>query len=248
MEKYIESVHDFIGQLPNREGFSSNYLYRGQRDEDDKWELTPALFRQEKVLYGNWSNFEKALLKTFEKYALPFIDSIPQRKIDWMALAQHHGLPTRLLDWTENPLVALYFAVNELDHKCNGVVWMARFGANNYTFDDENLDKMKDTVMVYFPSVTTPRMIAQRGCFTVHKPPEGQEQYRPLEKRTIGPTFDIHTLVKFLVPGEKKRDLKLELDKYGIDPLTVFPDLDGLCRKINWDIYRRNLFIDDPES
>src|SRR3954452_23141729 len=102
---------------PNLGRFRSNFAFRGMEDASD--DLTTTLFR----LGGSSVNHEGHLLRNFRKYA--HRDAVPGDLIwNWLALAQHHGLPTRLLDWTFSPLVAMHFATQDLeDYGEDGGVW-----------------------------------------------------------------------------------------------------------------------------
>src|SRR5262245_41655713 len=95
----------------------SDFVYRGLADAD--WGLETSLKRLE----GEYFKVEKPLLRSFGKYAEP--GSIPSDSL-WvrLAVAQHHGLPTRLMDWTVSPKVAVHFATFEQEHyDKNGVIW-----------------------------------------------------------------------------------------------------------------------------
>ncbi len=102
------------------ERFRSSYAFRGVLETS--WHLETSLIR----LAGPIDVLEKHLLRNFRKYAHSHIvdrDSLWY----WLTLAQHHGLPTRLLDWTYSPYVALHFATNNLSYfKNDGAVWMTR--------------------------------------------------------------------------------------------------------------------------
>lgn len=108
----IESVISFLGQIKKAE------LFRGQ--SNSAWELLPSIARLNPSNFPSknygWKGIENELLDEFEKYASRLMINCPRNKLEWMIHAQHHGLPTRLLDWTSNPLKALYFAVEKHDN------------------------------------------------------------------------------------------------------------------------------------
>jgi hypothetical protein len=92
-------------------------LFRGQKDST--WDLLPKIAREDFNFIGpNFLFKENELIDEFQRLSRPHINQdILLNQWDLLALAQHHGLPTRLLDWTSNPLVALYFAFVEKDDK-----------------------------------------------------------------------------------------------------------------------------------
>lgn len=237
--KIISNVNDFINGLEYRPKFTNNFIYRGH--EDATWELVPSLFRLKGVVGNSWETFETILLERFRKQSLPFLKSIPQTDIDLLALAQHHGLPTRLLDWTDNPLVALYFAVSNLNWKSDSAVWVARTHAVTHT-----LSSLKDLALDglrYDPSFTTTRISAQRGCFTVHQLPSEKTKFIPLE---VKESAAISILAKYSIPNDRRELIKWELDRIGIGAFFVYPDLEGLTDQIKWELEKS--FDPDPPS
>ena len=101
--------------------FRANFAYRGMGDAAE--DLTSGLMR----LGGNYRELEAHLLRNFKKYAAQGA-SWSASEWNWLALAQHHGLPTRLLDWTYSPLVAAHFATAAVEcFDRDGVIWAADY-------------------------------------------------------------------------------------------------------------------------
>src|SRR5262245_34900329 len=100
-----------------RQDPEDEWIFRGQREAD--WDLIPKIDRMEFKNYRKlvrdprWRRLkhEDRLLTDFMKGARPYVGIAPRNLWEWLAVAQHHGLATRLLDWTANPMAALFFAV-----------------------------------------------------------------------------------------------------------------------------------------
>jgi hypothetical protein len=116
-EKTINSVQDLLLALAeDNKAYSGAVWYRGHADNE--WGLTPGYFRLKNA------PSESTLIKRFKQSAAMLIDGSPKTSFDWLFLMQHYGVPTRLLDWSESPLIALYFAVSEKQHiEKDGALW-----------------------------------------------------------------------------------------------------------------------------
>lgn len=136
-----------------------------------------------------------------------------------MALAQHHGLPTRLLDWTRNPLVAAYFAV---EHNSDEDSLVYAYPNEKFIITTRSKDPFKrpDDGAKFIPRHITSRITAQAGLFTVHAKP-----LEPLES----PEME-----RLIIKREARKDFKRVLNRYGIHRAILFPGLDGLAEHIKW--------------
>ncbi len=204
----FEDLHRALGQ--HRHG--ALWLYRGQAEAD--WQLVPQVGRNQHL-----GRAELDLFAAWKRNAVQFIEYPPPSDWDWLAIAQHHGLATRLLDWTINPLVAAFFASCK---QCPGeaVVWA--FSPKAAANPESQNPFQVDGVLLYRPGAHAARIARQGAAFTVHGPPT----------RPVGDgDGDLH---KFVIGAEYRNDLLMELSQYGYNHSTLFPDLDGLSHFMNW--------------
>jgi hypothetical protein len=109
--KTVKSISDFVRLLSvDQDSFDGVHWYRGQSDVS--WPLLPGYTRLKSAPP------ETSLFNEFRQSAAMLAEFVPRESFDWLMLMQHYGVPTRLLDWTENPMTALYFALSGRDkHK-----------------------------------------------------------------------------------------------------------------------------------
>jgi len=208
----------------------SGWWFRGQADAT--WRLVPKAGRPEFLLPG------KRHLGRFHAWAedsITYIDKPPSNQWELLAIAQHHGLATCLLDWSNNPLVGLFFACCEQPER-DAALFIYQ-PPSFISRDEETLrDGSAKGVGLISRAVTT-RILNQRGVFSVHTPPDFEITNVPLSEEH-GPMAGVDSLVKVLIPAGLKQDVLRMLDAYGVSRVTLFPDLDGLSEYINWETQR----------
>ena len=229
--------------LINYDNYSHVELFRGQGDSS--WELSPSLERvldtSESIthLYADWADLGKRLLEDFKNHAAPFLNIIPSNDVEWMVQAQHYGLPTPLLDWTTNPLKALFFAVEnpDLDDK-NAAVFLAT--GDIYTTEEVN-DSINDYFHCFYPKHINERITAQEGCFSLYPLPEEFEPFSQFfeDKDFCSAGFWLN--LKIIIPATCKAQIRKELTKLGVTRRTIYPGLDSIA-----DSIKRKL-VDNPE-
>jgi hypothetical protein len=217
-------------------GNDANFIFRGQRQDRP---LLPKLARA--IWNGDVLETEQLILNEFRRTSPKFRSHFADDDWDRMALAQHHGLPTRLLDWTYSAIAALWFAVKdgpakEGEIEVDGELWMMKAALEDYiNFPTKPEDTpFKGTyTRIFRPQHIADRIRAQSGLFTVHaeiNTQAGPKRFIPLENSS---RFS-EKLVKFPIPADKFTTLRKQLDFCGVNNATMFPDLDGLCRHLEW--------------
>jgi hypothetical protein len=209
----VSSFHDLydIAQLYRK----GRWVFRGV--DCASYKLIPKIGRT-----GIEPEHERRIFDHFVREATAYVGTVPSSDWELLALAQHHGLPTRLLDWTENPLVAAYFACQENESE-DGAIYMLQ---TSYVVRDYSTSPFAiDQLSRYRPHHITKRIVAQRGLFTLHPDPK-----QALELLNKGP-IKIH---RAIVYKKLKKKLLFNLSRFGINRSSLFPDLDGLAAHIMW--------------
>lgn len=234
----------------------SNWAFRGHRKE--KWSLYSSLSRylHNFGIHPNaWPEQENRILRVFKRKAHQFLTNPPNPNdsFQWMALMQHHGAPTRLLDFTWSPYVAAFFALTHATS--DAAVWALnpielsgraprRATGSEQAPTSEMDPKIAGNFERYFlkgdrllvwvgePDTMNRRLIAQSGTFVV---PSRLDV--PMEEILSRYPEPQNKLVKFILPSARLRETGLrELYRMNITYATLFPDLDGLARSMAYEL------------
>lgn len=226
-EVIIGSVSELVERLGdiNR---GKRALYRGQRRDVP---LLPKIARLSTNL--PILDAERAMLNDFKHRSVPYLEQQPENDWEWLAIMQHHGLATRLLDWSANPLASLWFTVNKPPaENQHGILWLFQPDSKDYALILKHDDPLKiNNIFLVKPRLVTARIGAQLGWFTIHYFAPEKEKFVALED---DPTY-IPRLVKLIIPPDKFARIRFDLDRIGVNSATLFPDLDGLCAHIEWE-------------
>jgi FRG domain len=242
VSEYLDAVDEYWRRW-SRNQYAADIWLRGQANH--AWSLTPTALR---APYSGVS--EHRYRHDFRLRAPPFLRELvfqPKHDWDWYFAMQHYGVPTRLLDWTESALTALYFAAQEDAGDTAGCVWMLQPKVFNRDlsklafvpiFSDvtaaahlpalwDEKAVIPDAPLAIDPVVNSPRLAAQRGKFTVHGSVDrGIESWSGISR----------SLAVVTIPADRKGRCRRQLAMAGITESVLFPGLAGLAREVR-DLY-----------
>lgn len=239
VEKEIKSISEYLDIIISLKSEHDKLWFRGHASS--KYSLMPTIYREP----YSWKN-EQPLLNQFKARATRFINHRPNNNAEWLFIMQHHATPTRLLDWSENALVALAFAVqyrNEMHSGKDANVWcLDPIKLNSYirfpSYEDEkipnicentDLQKMYDSPRQEVPVAivgpqNTERIIAQKGVFTLF-PNKDSFKMEDIE-------FAEEFLIKIIVKEEFIEPIKEALYYIGMTESSLFPELDSISKEL----------------
>lgn len=236
--EYKVSSWKYFSDFINQEMLDyTTYVYRGHGNST--WKLEPTLDR---VIKSPTSPKRDSHLKAFKYETRGRRGPNPvilEHDTDWWALGQHHGLLTPLLDWTESPFVALYFAASVAQKEKSRNFSVFAFSQNDIEFANRNIiedieieevNYRKPTVKIVRPlSDENSRLVSQRGLFT--RGPNNIDLESWVKKYSI--SDNIMVLIKITMPTSGVQDCLRYLNRMNINHSTLFPDLTGASEFCN---------------
>ena len=254
LDDFVKEIRSFLPQSHTEQG--AYYWFRGQSNH--KWKLEPSFLRitgQLGLIPEDAVDLEEAASNEFKSKAHLYVDEGLLNKVKthpcWWAVMQHHGAPTRLLDWSTSPYVAAYFAAQQDGSANTGAVWCFCSGHLRKTFEEiyedtlpdftkteEQDDKVREfhkrlrdpqavrvVAPLSFPFVSSERIAKQQGTFTmclrIHQ-----------NHNCISEQVGSDNIRRILIPHHCKPEFLAQLRMMNITASSMFPGVDGLGRSV----------------
>jgi hypothetical protein len=253
IEVEITSFPAYLDKVDQGQSSDGNSLwFRGVGSK--AYTLIPSLHRHSEIIdCASLFSYENRLLTRFKERSVPYLNRKIEDVWEMLFLMQHYGMPTRLLDWTENPFIALFFALSSARKGANGydqdaAVWMMSPSKWNQTifshtsYTGSALSPTDRMISSYVPESdptfvndnpvailgihNSPRIVAQRGSFCLFG-----KSLLPMETIFSNLSFPDDALSKLIIPAALIEPLLQKLLWMGISDSVVYPDLDGLARE-----------------
>jgi hypothetical protein len=255
----IKSINDLMGFITSTKLLEQKHShlriwFRGHSDK--AWQLNPGVYRKSFIAIDEKDrlNKEQHLSQDFTVLSAG-IRAGMEKNSELYFLQQHYGMPTRLLDWSSQPLAALFFAVHGNDDKDGEIFILDAYEFGNTQkmiskskdryygiatgrnplfkeaiepiFDWKEVKDFPNFILPVRPDYFDKRMRLQKSAFTFHPP-----------KNEILEIKHNKSLKSILIPKDAKPNLKKELQLLGIDPFNIFGDFEGLAKTLrnNYDV------------
>lgn len=230
----LTALFDIIEARP----FPDRSLFRGQ--SDSSWGLTPSIYRlpaptmPDVPIKDAYDHLEGTCIQRFFDEAVPYLQlpAFQRSRSNDKILAQHFGAPTSLLDWSTDPLVATYFAVENWEKNVDAALFMI---LPEGTFKPEDVRSPRpEQVIALIPAAIDKRIPAQRSVFTYHPYGPAADPFVPIDRRenagavVSGDGQSERAFAKVTIPAAFRKPLFRTLHKFGIDRRNLFPGLDGV--------------------
>jgi hypothetical protein len=253
-----KSFTEFVAFVEKVQKKSRNPLwYRGCSDSNYK--LLPRLYRHRRITeIGQLTELEYQLMTRFRQRSIPFHNKPLDNDWESLFFMQHYGIPTRLLDWTENPFIALYFAVmssnfvykmNKLRYKKSASIWILdpicwnRRALKHESYDQGILSTSDEQIKGYTPTARFVKMndlpVALFGTHNSQRIVAQRGVFVIFGKNKLGmeTTFNLedfpeNCLIKVTIDKKVLPGIRRSILNHGITESVVFPDLEGLAKEI----------------
>jgi FRG domain len=204
--------HERLGHLTD-----SQWIFRGVSNKNHY--LLPSIGRENE--YGPYKKAQEIrLFQAFKNRGISLVHDTRFTEWDWLAFAQHVGVPTRLLDWSTSPLIAAFFAL-EKDSNEDRVIYCMKYSQYLFEVDHKNIDPFDNKVVGRFTApLLFDRIRAQRGIFTIHPTPTEIFRHKSIQS--------------FLLKSSMVLEFRKKLFKYGYDNWHIYPDIHGLGLQLRW--------------
>lgn len=249
-EVKISSWSEFVDALHKQE-LTSGFLYRGQSDAS--WGLVTSLERHLNGIEG--VAFENRLLEKFKQLSPHYLttETKPRNTLEWLALMQHHGAPTRLLDWTYSPYIAAFFALESATDE--SAIWQIDYillrheararlkienGNEDYGSSDTLFAKLDLETILYgiddqivIPFVTeqfNERQMLQQGLFLFGT--DASSSFQSQLTQTVS-SLNLKIITKYVLATDVREKGLKELALMNISHKTIFPGLDGIGKYLS---------------
>jgi hypothetical protein len=223
-------IHDtkaLLKYLEGNLGDLKGWIFRGVSDAAHKLQTKVGWVRKNRTHPRIDPDEERKAVMEFRNRARPYVSTSIDSDLEWMILGRHHGLPTRLLDWSSSPLVAAFFAVEDVQHPRPGAMYAVPRPPLATPAQLADPFGILDVRMIEPPHITD-RIPRQSSLLTIHGHPH--DVWKP---------SDAHV---FLFPPKSSMEIvKYGLDDLGINHGSLFPGLDGVAGQIGWQMKRNRL-------